>query len=127
MAASVSMAAIGIGVSDMARSVDFYTRVLGMTKTQEFKLDYMDEVIVGYEGSPAVALMHYTDGSAQHYTNNPVKLVFNVPDVAAVIDRIRKEGLEIVADGMVFEPMKIVVGLAKDPDGYTIEVIAPMA
>lgn len=126
MSQPVSMAAVGIGVSNMERSVDFYTRVLGMTKTQEFKLDTMDEVIVGYEGSPSVALMHYTDGSAQHYTNNPVKLVFNVPDPSAVIAKIRKEGLEILADAMTFEPLRLIVGLAKDPDGYTIELLAPM-
>jgi len=45
----------------------------------------------------------------------------------AVIAKIRKEGLEIMADAMTFEPLKLIVGLAKDPDGYTIELLAPMA
>lgn len=122
----VSMAAIGIGVSDMERSVDFYVRVLGMTKQQQFSLPNMEEVIVGFEGSPSVALMHYTDGSEQHYRDNPVKIVFNVPDPAAVVAKIRSENLEVIADAMPFEPLKLIVGLAKDPDGYTIELLAPM-
>ena len=32
----------GLGVSDLARSVDFYTRVMGMEQVQTFELDYMD-------------------------------------------------------------------------------------
>jgi predicted enzyme related to lactoylglutathione lyase len=126
MPPTASLAFVGIGVSSMERSVDFYTRVLGMTKTHELKLDHMDEVIVGYKGSPSIVLMHYTDGSEQHHRNNPVKLVFNVPDSSAVIAGIRDEGLEIIADGMAFESVKLSVGLAKDPDGYIIELLAPM-
>ena len=61
------LGAVGIGVSDLARSVDFYTRVLGMTQVQTFKLDYMDEVVVAFPGRSAVVLMHYTDGSVRNY------------------------------------------------------------
>ena len=43
------VAAFGIGVADMARSVDFYTRVLGLKAMQTFDLPDMDEVIVGRE------------------------------------------------------------------------------
>ncbi len=42
--------AVGIGVSDLARSADFYTRVLGMKVITTFKLDDMDEIVVGFEG-----------------------------------------------------------------------------
>lgn len=123
-----AMAAVGIGVADMKRSVDFYTRVLGMKQMQTFKLPHMDEVVVGYEGRTAVVLMHYTDGSAQHYTNNPVKLVFTVVDAKALADAIKADGLEVTR-----EPAKIdgfgetLIGLAKDPDGYVIELMQPQA
>ena len=45
------LGAVGIGVSDLDRSVDFYSRVLGMQATQTFKLDYMDEVVRRARGS----------------------------------------------------------------------------
>jgi len=123
-----SMAAVGIGVSDLKRSVDFYTRVLGMKEMQTFKLPHMDEVVVGYEGRTAVVLMHYTDGSAQHYRNNPVKLVFYVTDAKALAAAIRADGGEITREPAVLEGFgNTIIGLAKDPDGYVIELMQQQA
>ena len=123
------LTAVGIGVSDLDRSADFYGRVLGMTVVQTFKLDYMDEIMLAHEGRGAVVLMHYTDGSVRNYKDNPVKLVFYVADPAAVAARIRADGLEIISEPSPIESLGgAVVGLAKDPDGYVIELIeAPAA
>jgi len=123
------LTAVGIGVSDLKRSVDFYTRVLGMKQTQVLKLDYMDEVVVAHEGRSAVVLMHYTDGSARNYRDNPVKLVFFVTDPAGLIEAIRADGLEITHEPAPAQTMGgAMPGMAKDPDGYVIELIqAPAA
>ena len=123
------LGAVGIGVSDLARSVDFYTRVLGMTQAQTFKLDHMDEVVVVHESRTAVVLMHYTDGSNPNYKNLPIKLVFYVTDPPAMADRIKAEGLEITRYPEALPSLGgAMVGLAKDPDGYTIELLqAPPA
>lgn len=119
-----SLTAVGIGVSDMKSSVDFYSRVIGMKVMQTFELDHMDETVLAFEGRTAVVLMHYTDGSKQNYTNNPVKLVFYFTDPKAVAARIRAAGLEITREP---EPLpsfgNAIVGLAKDPDGYVIELL----
>jgi acyl dehydratase/predicted enzyme related to lactoylglutathione lyase len=121
---SNALGAVGLGVSDLKRSVDFYTRVIGMTQIRTFKISYMDEVVVAFEGRTAVVLMHYTDGSARNYKDNPVKLILYVPDPAAVIERIREEGLSIVREA---EPHPMldgaVMALAKDPDGYSLELV----
>jgi lactoylglutathione lyase len=123
------LTAVGIGVSDLDRSTDFYSRVLGMKVMQTFKLDYMDEIMLAHEGRNAVVLMHYTDGSARNYKDNPVKLVFYVTDPAAIVAKIRADGLEITREPAPIESLGgAVVGLAKDPDGYVIELIeAPAA
>jgi len=123
------LTAVGIGVSDLARSEDFYSRVLGMKRTGSFKLDYMDEIMLAHEGRSAVVLMHYTDGSARNYRDNPVKLVFYVADPIALTERIRAEGLDITREPAPIEGLGgAVVALGKDPDGYVIELIqAPAA
>jgi lactoylglutathione lyase len=120
------LGAMGIGVSDLARSVDFYVRVLGMEKLTTFTLPYMDEVLVTYNRArgPALALMHFTDGSVTSYQDLPVKVVVYVDDPPAVADAIRAEGLEITRyPAPVPELGDAVVGLAKDPDGYVVELL----
>jgi lactoylglutathione lyase len=120
---------IGIGVSDLKKSVDFYTRVCGMKQVQTIKLDYMDETILAYSADGSIAkgsrlvLMHWTDGSRRNYKDNPIKLVLGVPDAKAVADRIRAEGLEIVREPVQSKVSPNIVGFAKDPDGYLIELL----
>ena len=119
-----NLAAVGIGVSDMARSEDFYTRVLGMQVQQRIELPHLREVIVGFEGRTSVVLMHWIDGSKPNYQDNPVKLVFYVPNAGTVIEAIRAEGLAITREA---EPLtdfnNLIIGLALDPDGYVVEFI----
>ena len=118
------LTAVGIGVSDLAASEAFYRDVLGMKRTGTFHLDYMDEVMLAHEGRNAVVLMHYTDGSARNYRDNPVKLVFYVTDPKLFAGRIRDVGLEITREPEPIESLGgAVVCLAKDPDGYVIELI----
>lgn len=118
------LTAVGIGVNDLQKSKDFYCRVLGMKQTQAIHLDVMDEIILAHEGRSAVVLMHYTDGSPRSYKDLPVKLVFYVTDPALMTERIRAEGLEITREPGPVETMGgAVISLAKDPDGYVIELI----
>jgi catechol 2,3-dioxygenase-like lactoylglutathione lyase family enzyme len=122
--AAENLAAVGIGVSDMTRSEDFYTRVLGMQVQQRIDLPHLQEVIVGYAGRTSVVLMHWLDGSAPNYRNNPVKLVFFVPDAKALMERVRAEGLPITREAEVTpEFNNMVIGLAEDPDGYVVEFL----
>lgn len=118
------LTAVGIGVADLERSEAFYRDVLGMKRTGVFKVEYMDEVMLAHEGRSAVVLMHYTDGSVRNYRDNPVKLVFYVTDPAALTAKIKAAGLEITRDPAPIESLGgAVVALAKDPDGYVIELI----
>ncbi len=116
--------ATGIGVSNLKHSAEFYTHALGMKQTMSFKLDYMDEIVLAHEGRNAVVLMHWTDGSARNYKDVPVKLVFYVSDPVAVAKRIREMGCEITREPAPIDTLNgAVVGLAKDPDGYVVELL----
>jgi lactoylglutathione lyase len=118
------LTAVGIGVADLARSTAFYRDVLGMKEVRTFKLDYMDEVMLAHEGRNAVVLMHYTDGSARNYRDNPVKLVFYVTDPAAIVAKVKAAGLDVTREPAAIESLGgSTVALAKDPDGYVIELI----
>ena len=117
--------AAGIGVSDLDRSVDFYTRVIGMKELTKLRLPDMDEVILGFSTrQTALVLMHYTDGSDRNYHDNPGKLVFSFVDPFAAAERIRAEGLEIVREVTpVPELGDALVGFGRDPDGVLLELL----
>ena len=46
------LGAVGIGVSDLVRSVNFYTGIFGLKKVWKLKLPHMHEVILHLEGAP---------------------------------------------------------------------------
>ncbi len=117
--------AVGIGVSDLDRSVKFYTETLGMKAMQTFNLDYMNEVVVGYEGrGSAIVLMHWIDGSPRNYKDNPIKIVIYVDSPPALAKAIRDAGYEVVREPVPSPQVGgAVVGFAKDPDGYLIEIL----
>jgi lactoylglutathione lyase len=119
-----NLAAVGIGVADMAKSEAFYTGVLGMQVQQRINLPHLQEVVVGYEGRTSVVLMHWLDGSERNYRDNPVKLVFFVPDAKGQIEKIRAAGLPISREAEVMpEFNNMIIGLAEDPDGYVVEFL----
>ncbi len=119
------MGAVGIAVSDLDRSTDFYTRVLGMRQLTTLTLPHMDEVILSFgRRGAAVVLMKYTDGSDPATTDLPVKLVLYVDDPVALADRIRAEGLSIDREPAPVPDLGgAVVGFARDPDGYVLELL----
>lgn len=118
------LAATGIGVSDIAKSITFYTEVVGMKVGNEFNLPKMKEVILSFDGGASLALMHYTDGSARNYKNNPIKLVFNCPDAMNVFEKARQAGYTISREPMAVPQLGgAIIGFILDPDGYEVELI----
>jgi lactoylglutathione lyase len=119
--------AVGIGVSDLQKSTDFYVNVMGMEKVRTYELDYMNEVLLRYpDGESYLVLMHWIDGSKRNYKDLPVKLVTRVKDPVALQEKIRAAGFEITRE---YTPSDQVggssVGFAKDPDGYMLEILPP--
>lgn len=119
------LSAVGIGVSDLARSTDFYVNVMGMEKIRSYHLDYMDEEVVGYPDAESyIVLMHWTDGSARTYKDLPVKIVTRVKDPVALAAKIKAAGFEVTREPQPSAQVGgNVVGFAKDPDGYMLELL----
>lgn len=119
------LSAVGIGVSDLAKSTDFYVNVMGMEKVRSIKIDYMDEEILRYpDGESYLVLMHWTDGSERNYANLPVKIVTRVKDPIALAAKIKAAGFEVTREPQASEQVGgAIVGFARDPDGYTLELL----
>lgn len=120
------MAAAAIGVSDLERSVDFYTRIVGMTEKGRIVDEDKTQVVLAFEESIGsdLILMNYTDGSNPNYAYNPDKVVFYVPDAYALADAIAAEGFRILTPPAPQAGLEdVVVGMAMDPDGYWVEMV----
>lgn len=119
---------VGIGVSDLEASVEFYTNAIGMTEQLRLSPSYAEEVILTFEGETdpnhqtSLVLMHYN--TEKNYENNPAKLVFAVPDGTAFYETIINTGGTPLYPPQPQEQYNgTAVGLAYDPDGYMIEII----
>lgn len=119
------LSAVGIGVSDIAKSTDFYVNVMGMEKIHTYELDYMDEEVLGYPDAESyIVLMHWTDGSPRTYTNLPIKIVTRVKDPVALAAKIKAAGYEVTREPQPSDAVGgAIVGFAKDPDGYVLELL----
>ena len=119
-------AAVGIAVSDLSKSHDFYTKSLGLVQSGK-QLDTSEfvEVILKLPGKStgaAVVLMKWK--TPKQTANLPVKLVFYVESVKTTIDKMRGLGAKIVAEPgtLKIRNTTLPTAFALDPDGYSVEI-----
>lgn len=118
--------AVGIGVSNLELSVQFYTTVIGMKVKRYLKERDMEQVVLAFKDGRGsdVILMHYADEAEVNYADNPDKLVFYVPDAVETSQAIDAAGLPILSfPAAMPEAGGVLIGMAKDPDGYLIELV----
>lgn len=125
------LGAVGIGVSDLTISSEFYQQVLGLKLLRTYELGYLDELVLGYKSPKAsqpnaavVVLMHWPEDPHRQYGSGELKLVFYVDDPKAVLERIRQRGGVIDREATPHPALNGgLVGLARDPDNYIIEIL----
>ncbi len=118
-----------IRVRDLEKSIDFYTRLLGMTLLR--RTDYpggrFTLAFVGYgdEASTAVIELTHNWDQAEPYTigSGFGHLAIGVPDITAACDRLAAAGVPIPRPPGPMKHGGTVIAFAEDPDGYRIELI----
>ena len=118
-----------IRVKDLDKSLDFYTRLLGMRML--WKKDYptgkFTLAFVGYgdEDSCAVVELTHNWGREEPYQVGTGfgHLAIGVPDVYGVCKVLEKEGVRIARAPGPMAHGGSVIAFIDDPDGYKIELI----
>lgn len=116
-------------VGDMQRSIDFYTRVIGMQlirtvdrPEQKYTLAYL-----GFEGgNPGQAELELTfNYGIDRYELGTAygHIALGVPDAYAACDKIRASGGTITREPGPVQGGATVIAFVQDPDGYKIELI----
>lgn len=115
-------------VGDMQRSLDFYTRVLGMkllrqSENTEYKYSL---AFVGYteESEGAVIELTYNWGVSSYDMGDAYgHIALGVDDVAATCERIRQSGGNVTREAGPVKGGSTIIAFVEDPDGYKIELI----
>ena len=115
-------------VGDLERSVDFYTRILGMKELR--RRDVPDGkytlAFVGYgdEDSNAVIELTYNYGTERYDMGSAFgHLAIGVPDVAEACEQVRRGGGKVVREAGPVKFGTTIIAFIEDPDGYKIELI----
>lgn len=118
-----------IRVGNMQLSIDFYTKLLGMTLLREVKRPEQkyDLAYLGYDGgNPAQAELEltYNYGVDRYEMGNAYgHIAIGVDDCYAVCEKIKVQGGKIIRAAGPVQGGSTVIAFVEDPDGYKIELI----
>ncbi len=115
-------------VGDLQRSIDFYTRVMGMEllRTTERPEQKYSLAFVGYGRNPdhaEIELTHNHGVSRYELGSAYGHIAIEVPDAYAACDRIRAGGGAVTREAGPVQGGTTVIAFVTDPDGYKIELI----
>ena len=117
-------------VGDLQRSIDFYTRVLGMSllrttdrPEQQYSLAFVGFGRGNADGQAEIELT-YNYGVSQYELGSAYgHIALGVDDVAAACERIRGAGGTITREPGPVKGGSTVIAFVEDPDRYKIELI----
>ncbi|MCK5165883.1 MAG: lactoylglutathione lyase [Rhodospirillaceae bacterium] len=118
-----------IRVRDLDKSIDFYTRHLGMSalRRNDYPEGKFTIAFVGYgdeANNTVIELTHNWDQEKDYSLGTGFgHLAIAVPDIYAACDKMEKEGVSIPRPPGPMKHGTTVIAFIEDPDGYKIELI----
>lgn len=116
-------------VGDLQRSIDFYTKVMGMellriSENAEYAYSL---AFLGYGGGnpdQAELELTYNWGQSDYALGTAYgHIAIGVPDVQAVCTQIKAAGGKVTREAGPVKGGTTVIAFVEDPDGYKIELI----
>ena len=115
-------------VGDLQRSIDFYTRLMGMQllRTTDRPEQKYSLAFLGYGPNPEHAELEltYNHGvSAYDLGTAYGHIAIAVPDARAACEKIRAGGGQVTREAGPVKGGTTVIAFVTDPDGYKVELI----
>ncbi|WP_114766808.1 lactoylglutathione lyase [Vibrio rhodolitus] len=117
-----------IRVADLDKSIEFYTKVLGMSVLDRFENPEYRYTLV-FVGDPeqldgaAIELTHNWDTDSYELGNAFGHLALGSEDIYAACDKIKALGGNVTREPGPMKGGSTHIAFVKDPDGYQIELI----
>ena len=118
-----------IRVKDLERSIDFYTRLLGMKllSQTDYEGGKFTLAFVGYGDSNAntvIELTHNWDQDTAYDLGNGLgHVAIGVPDIYGTCKQLEAEGVNMPRPPGPMMHGTTVIAFVDDPDGYKIELV----
>lgn len=117
-----------IRVGDLKRSIDFYTRIMGMKllRTSENPEYQYSLAFVGYsdESESSVIELTYNWGTDKYDHGTAFgHIAIGVDDVAKMCEDVRQAGGRVTREAGPVKGGKTIIAFVEDPDGYKLELI----
>jgi lactoylglutathione lyase len=116
-------------VGDLNKSINFYTKVLGMQllRQKDYPKGRFTLAFLGYgdeSKNSALELTYNWDKDNYEVGTGFGHIAINVDDVYKAVDDAKQQGVEIVREAGPMSAGTTIVGFLKDPDGYEIELLS---
>ena len=121
----VGLGSCGLNVTDLARSVDFYSATLGVEEVRSGVVGNSGYALLGHGGTVLLTLWEQAGSPAAHATAGMHHLSFEAPSLEAlrlVRDRLVAHGVALREDVVTGDSPLTGQLFFEDPDGIRIEV-----
>ena len=122
-----------IRVFDQDKTLDFYTRILGMKilRQTEYPDGRFTNTFIGYQDEDdgtSIEMTYNWDQQEPYDMGNAWgHFALKVSDVYATAEYLKSEGVEFVRDAGPMNAGTRIIAFFKDPNGYVIELNEPVS
>jgi lactoylglutathione lyase len=117
-----------IRVGDLERSIEFYTKVLGMQllRRRDYPEGRFTNVFVGYDDEARAAVLELTHNwDTKHYDlgNGYGHVAIEVDNAYEAWEEVTRRGGKVTRPAGPMKHGTTVIAFVEDPDGYKIELV----
>lgn len=114
-----------INVADMDRSIEFYTKQIGLkfVSRREIKQNNAEIAFLKDENEAAIELTHWRDKKELKEGDNFDHIAFAVNEIEATMRELKRNGVTVAMEPYSLQGSTSRIAFIKDPDGNWLELI----
>jgi lactoylglutathione lyase len=118
----MTIGCVGIWVSDLERSKQFYSEGLGLDVIATIETPEVREVIVGRQGLGSQLMLAHQAGTTKVAPSGFWKTFLHTDDLAGDVAKAVAAGAIVIAEPTYMGQFNMTIAFLADPDGYLLEL-----